>query len=114
MPWDNLYFYYGIEHLKNIQALSRGHDSDEVKILPFKIKFKAIALQFEHLHKIRSPVGQTCGFNIKEFDKVILVSAILNLIEQVFILEFLLKSKHQKTAMGLWSLTLYGNIHAIH
>lgn len=37
------------------------------------MRFYAIAVSMEDLDKIRSPVGSTEGFDIQEFDKVILV-----------------------------------------
>ena len=52
---------------------SRKFFSSDVKILPQKFKLKAIAVEFENLDKIRSPVGICEGFDISEFDKVILV-----------------------------------------
>jgi protein arginine N-methyltransferase 7 len=70
LPWDNLYFYYGIQHLKQ---LNNSQFYKDKKIMPFRIRFKAIAVQLEDLDKIRSPVGETEGFDITEFDKVILV-----------------------------------------
>ena len=66
LPWENLYFYYGSKNAKKISA------DTSVKFLPNKITFKAIAVNFENLDKIRSPVDNCEGFNIAEFDKVIL------------------------------------------
>src|SRR5579883_1830266 len=70
LPWDNLYFYYGLEHVASlIQLLHR----DAITVLPRRMRFYAIAVSLENLDKIRSPVQSTEGFDIREFDKVILV-----------------------------------------
>lgn len=77
LPWENLYFYYGVESLINAQLHNGSNKADKDNcnptLLPFRISIYAIAVQFEHLHKIRSPVEETCGFSLKEFDRVILV-----------------------------------------
>jgi protein arginine N-methyltransferase 7 len=77
LPWDNLYLFYGLSNLREIfsnnNADSNGKKSSRV-ILPFRIRFKAIAVSMENLDKIRSPVGITEGFDIGEFDKIILVN----------------------------------------
>ena len=70
LPWDNIYFYYGLAHLKSLLPVN---DFKEKTILPKSFKFYAIAVNLENLHKIRSPVGNCEGFNLDEFDKVILV-----------------------------------------
>ena len=71
LPWDNLYYFYGLQHLKELNT--KDYYSDKV-ILPFRVRFKAIAVHLEDLDKIRSPVNETEGFDLTEFDKVILVS----------------------------------------
>lgn len=67
LPWDNLYLINCIDRIKKLQ-------NNKIKILPKKLKFKAIAVELENLDKIRSPVGICEGFDINAFDKVILVS----------------------------------------
>ena len=71
-----MYFYYGAETLKKIGALSElsevDTDQGRLNLIPFRVRFYAIAVQFAHLHKIRSPVVETCGFRLKDFDRVIL------------------------------------------
>lgn len=69
LPWDNFYFYYGLE---NLRGLLNGENSSW-SVLPLSITFKAIAVSLENLDKIRSPVGVTEGIDIGEFDKIILV-----------------------------------------
>ena len=71
LPWDNLYFYYGLENLGHV--LESVAVSNNKIILPFRITFKTIAVSLENLDKIRSPVGITEGFDLAEFDKIILV-----------------------------------------
>ncbi len=70
LPWDNLYFYYGLQHLKQLNGNQFFNDKI---ILTFRIRFKAVAVHLQDLDKIRSPVGETEGIDITEFDKVILV-----------------------------------------
>ncbi len=73
LPWDNLYFYYGLQHLKQLNDNEFYRDKI---ILPSRIRFKAILVHLDDLDKIRSPVGETEGIDITEFDKVILVISI--------------------------------------
>jgi protein arginine N-methyltransferase 7 len=68
LPWDNLYI------LNCLRKLSQFKSDDDFVILPTEIKFKAVAVNLENLNKIRSPVVDCEGFDITEFDKVILVS----------------------------------------
>lgn len=76
LPWENMYFYYATEALKKTNAVKElpdmGIDMGRLNLLPYRVRFYAIAVQLENLHKIRSPVIETCGFSLKEFDKVIL------------------------------------------
>ncbi len=71
LPWENLCFYYGVKSLHEKNILS-APDHGRLNILPFRVRFYAVAVQFDHLHKIRSPVVETCGFTLSEFDRVIL------------------------------------------
>ena len=43
--------------------------------MPKRITFNVIAISMENLDKIRSPVGVCEGFDLGEFDKVVLVRA---------------------------------------
>jgi len=76
LPWEDLCFYYGVKSLYGKKILSDlcpiDIDRSLLNILPFRVRFYAIAVQFDHLHKIRCPVVETCGFTLKEFDRVIL------------------------------------------
>ena len=71
LPWDNVYFHYGLE---NLRSLYPADYFKNIKILPKRIKFFGLAVNMENLDKIRSPVGICEGFDLGEFDKVILVS----------------------------------------
>ena len=73
LPWDNIYFKYGLEHLNNI---NKTNDLKIETILPANITFYAMAVNLENLHKIRSPVVNCEGFELNEFDQVILVNSI--------------------------------------
>ncbi|XP_059148867.1 protein arginine N-methyltransferase 7-like isoform X2 [Physella acuta] len=64
LPWEHLYFWYALHHVQ-------AHLSESVVILPKSMTIQAIAVHFENLQKIRSPVGYCEGFNITEFDKLI-------------------------------------------
>jgi protein arginine N-methyltransferase 7 len=66
LPWENLYFYYGSKQANKIAC------KNKVKSLPCRITLKAIAVDFEDLDKIRSPVGVCEGFDLTPFDKIIL------------------------------------------
>ena len=71
LPWDNIFFYYALEHLNSIHP---GNDFKLKKVLPVGLRFFAMAVNLENLDKIRSPVNNCEGFDLKEFDKVILVN----------------------------------------
>lgn len=77
LPWDNLYYFYGLEHLfRTIDT----NVKQSVNVMPIRIRFCAVAISMQDLHKIRYPVGSSEGFSLAEFDKVILVSAKFSLI----------------------------------
>lgn len=87
LPWENLYFHYGVQSLLKTRLLYGSDEPDnnnDLTLLPFRISIYAIAVQFEHLHKIRSPVEETCGFSLKEFDRVILVMLLYNLVDIIY------------------------------
>ena len=67
LPWHDLYMWYARTSL--VQRLSAN-----ATVLPRGATLKAIAVQFDHLWKIRAPVGVCEGFDISHFDKVIGVS----------------------------------------
>ena len=65
LPWDNLHFYF---FLQQHRSLFRP----DVQLLPHTARLRCIALEFDHLHKIRSPVGTCCQFDLTPFDKQII------------------------------------------
>ncbi|CAF1006102.1 unnamed protein product [Adineta ricciae] len=67
LPWDNLHFYYLLH--QQTQPLN-------MKIFPQKARIRCIALEFDHLHKIRSPVQQCCQLDLSPFDEQILEASI--------------------------------------
>ncbi|XP_065160684.1 protein arginine N-methyltransferase 7 isoform X2 [Atheta coriaria] len=64
VPWDNLLL---LHLLKKFQASL----TDDVRIFPQKCIIKAVAMQFDDLHKIRAPLGTCNGFLMKPFDHLI-------------------------------------------
>lgn len=60
-----------MEHFRSVYENEEKLNS--VKVLPIQIRLKVIAISMENLDKIRSPVGICEGFDLKEFDQVILV-----------------------------------------
>ncbi|UJR30460.1 hypothetical protein I4U23_017993 [Adineta vaga] len=63
LPWDNLHFYY---------LLQQQQQHSNIKLFPQKARIRCIALEFDNLHKIRSPVHQCCQFDLTPFDQQIL------------------------------------------
>ncbi|KAK9882087.1 hypothetical protein WA026_018933 [Henosepilachna vigintioctopunctata] len=64
LPWDNLFFYYSIRKIH--KRLKKN-----VQIYPRSAKVKAIAVCFDDLHKIRTPLINCEGFKMNDFDKLI-------------------------------------------
>lgn len=73
LPWDNLLFTYILKSLKKYLP-------DNVKIFPQEAVIKAVAVQFEDLHKIRCPLGKCEDFLMKDFDDLIEVKCTINII----------------------------------
>lgn len=67
LPWHNLQFWYMKNQLSDIF-------DENVQIIPGLVEFYVMAVQFEHLWKIRAPVIQVEGFNLHPFDDIIQVS----------------------------------------
>lgn len=68
LPWDNLHFYYFLQK-------HRAQFRPDVKLFPGKARLRCLALQFDHLHKIRSPVKQCCQLDLSPFDEQILAAS---------------------------------------
>ncbi|XP_073986199.1 arginine methyltransferase 7 isoform X2 [Rhodnius prolixus] len=60
-PWDNCRIWF----------MWHSMASKHTMILPSICKIYALPLQLDHLHKIRSPCRQVCGFSLHAFDKLI-------------------------------------------
>uniref|UniRef100_A0AAR5PHY3 Protein arginine N-methyltransferase n=1 Tax=Dendroctonus ponderosae TaxID=77166 RepID=A0AAR5PHY3_DENPD len=68
LPWDNLLFLYLSDNIRTLL-------SKNVKVFPKSCVIKAVAVHFDHLHKIRAPLGNCEGFLMKDFDNLILESS---------------------------------------
>jgi protein arginine N-methyltransferase 7 len=75
LPWDNLHYYYLIEKY-------RSYFRSNIKLFPRKARIRCLALEFNNLYKIRSPVKQCCQFDLTPFDEQIL-EASLNVDERI-------------------------------
>lgn len=69
LPWDNLHFYYLLQPY-------RSHFRSDCQVFPRRARIRCIALEFEHLHKIRSPVGHCREFDLTPFDEQIMQAAL--------------------------------------
>lgn len=64
LPWHNLQFWFlrpNIRHLLHASAV----------IVPRAARFYGVAVEFDHLWKIRAPVRQAEGFDLSAFDRLI-------------------------------------------
>uniref|UniRef100_A0A915KH19 Protein arginine N-methyltransferase n=1 Tax=Romanomermis culicivorax TaxID=13658 RepID=A0A915KH19_ROMCU len=77
LPWHNLHIWRLIDDLKQFGMLT-----DDCQVIPNKAEICAIPVEFEHLWKIRAPVGKVEGFDLKPFDDVI-QAAIKNECDQI-------------------------------
>ena len=68
LPWDNLHFYYLLEE-------HRTSFRSDMKLFPGKARLHCLALEFDHLHKIRSPVQRCCELDLTPFDEQILAAS---------------------------------------
>lgn len=66
LPWDQISYWYMTSHLASCLP-------SKVKYLPGQMNVYAVAVEYEHLWKIRADVGVCEGFDIREFDNVIQV-----------------------------------------
>lgn len=65
LPWDLLHFWYLAAKVKKQGVLSN------LNIVPSRVVVKSVAVQFDHLHKIRAKVHETQGFDLTDFDNLI-------------------------------------------
>ncbi|VDK35730.1 unnamed protein product [Taenia asiatica] len=71
LPWNSINFWYVFGQIK--RRLPR-HSC--CLMAPTHLRICAVAMEFEHLWKIRAPVGADCeGFDLRLFDKMILAAA---------------------------------------
>ncbi|KAL1128975.1 hypothetical protein AAG570_013509 [Ranatra chinensis] len=63
LPWEHLRIWY--------LAKSMTSDTSPVTMMPHSATIWAMPVEFEHLHKIRAPLGSVEGFNLTSFDKLI-------------------------------------------
>lgn len=65
LPWHNLsHVLHARTHLSPLLAT-------DCSIIPSSLSIKAVAVEFEHLYKIRSDVGSCEGFSLESFDRLI-------------------------------------------
>ena len=69
LPWDNLHSYYFIQQ-------NRSYFRSDIKLFPHKARLRCLALEFDHLYKIRSPVNKCCQFDLTPFDKQIMEASL--------------------------------------
>jgi len=69
LPWDNLHFYYLIQQY-------HSYFRSNIQLFPRKARIRCLALEFDNLHKIRSPVKQCCQFDLTPFDEQILEASL--------------------------------------
>lgn len=62
LPWDNFLFW-------SILSSYSSH----IERLPLKAKIKGVVVEFMDLHKIRAPLGVCEGFDLSNFDALVLV-----------------------------------------
>jgi protein arginine N-methyltransferase 7 len=65
LPWYNLTYWY---------QRSPVNLKDGAQLVPHSATLWGMPLEFEHLWKIRAPLGEVEGFNMKPFDDMIAVS----------------------------------------
>uniref|UniRef100_A0A0K2T510 Protein arginine N-methyltransferase n=1 Tax=Lepeophtheirus salmonis TaxID=72036 RepID=A0A0K2T510_LEPSM len=67
LPWYNLFYWYKVHELiKNAPQ--------SVHVMPQKMEIWAIPVEYQDLWKIRSPLVEVEGFNVKHFDDIIMKS----------------------------------------
>ncbi|XP_002735081.2 protein arginine N-methyltransferase 7-like [Saccoglossus kowalevskii] len=64
VPWHNIYFWYARTKLD-------PYLTPDCQITPRLGLLRAIVVEFEHLWKIRAPIGELEGFDVSPFDELI-------------------------------------------
>lgn len=67
LPWHNLLYWYCLASLRDQQA-----------VMPIRAEIWAMAVHYQDLWKIRSPVKQAEGFRMRQFDDLIMVKKIFH------------------------------------
>ncbi|XP_023340534.1 protein arginine N-methyltransferase 7 isoform X2 [Eurytemora carolleeae] len=66
LPWHNLLFWFQTNFLKD-----KGIVTDSTCILPGAFKLWVLPVHYQHVWKIRAPLYNIQGFDMKHFDKII-------------------------------------------
>ncbi|XP_070575003.1 protein arginine N-methyltransferase 7-like [Ptychodera flava] len=64
LPWHNLYFWFAKCELSDLSK-------KDVTVMPGMATLRAIAVEFDHLWKIRAPVRNLEGFDVTPFDDLV-------------------------------------------
>ena len=64
VPWHNIHFWYARSALSDLLP-------EKPSIVPCCATMRAIGVEFDHLWKIRAPVGNCEGFKLDTFDRII-------------------------------------------
>ena len=99
MPWHNLLFWYSLQHLvgshqetefspvKDDRIDSPGNIqmSDPEFVMPMKAILRGVAVHYHDLWKIRAPLHNVEGFDMKPFDTLIMV---INIFKQMVLIHY--------------------------
>jgi len=67
LPWHQLRFWFCLDKMNKKKTL---------KVMPISAALFAMPVEFDHLWKIRAPVGNVEGFDLQDFDNLIMVYTI--------------------------------------
>lgn len=65
------YYSNSLSCLQNLQFFTKVKKYQSKNYFPKSAMIKCLTVKFHHLHKIRSRVGETCGFDLTPFDELI-------------------------------------------
>jgi len=66
LPWHNLLYWFQIRSIKQRDLLA-----DAARVVPGHCSLWLVPVHYHHLWKIRAPLNNIQGFNMKYFDKII-------------------------------------------
>ena len=86
LPWHNLLFWFSLQHLVGpqqgaeiCQSIENGtnrfgitHEPNPF-VMPRKATLRGVAVHYHELWKIRAPLHDVEGFDMKHFDNLIMV-----------------------------------------